>query len=182
VDALFVRTSVLGSDSVELSLTAQQTFAHRFDPDSVRYYYALRGSTGDTLASDTIPRAAAGRFLDAVDSAARLARASASAGGAKGERPVKFDKDARMLRTRGLAQYPDSLRLAGIEGVVLVQFIVGKDGRVERGSEQILACSHDAFRDAVLTALPDLRYEPAILGGRPARQVVQQPFAFAPSR
>jgi TonB family protein len=74
------------------------------------------------------------------------------------------------------------LRRVGIEGFVLVQFIVGKDGRVEPGSEQILAYSHDAFRAAVLSSLPNLRYEPALLNGRPTRQLVQQPFNFGPGQ
>jgi periplasmic protein TonB len=46
----------------------------------------------------------------------------------------------------------------------------------------VLRASHDAFGQAVRTALPRMRFLPAEIGGRKVRMLVQQPFAFALNR
>ena len=79
-------------------------------------------------------------------------------------------------------RYPDLLRLAGVEGEVLVQFIVGPDGKADVGSFKVLKASHELFADAVRAALPQMRFEPALVGGRAVRQLVQQPFTFSITR
>jgi periplasmic protein TonB len=78
--------------------------------------------------------------------------------------------------------YPDMLRSAGVEGQVLVQFIVDTIGRAEAGSITVLSTTHDLFAQAVRTAVPRMRFRPAEIGGRPVRQLVQQPFGFSLSR
>lgn len=79
-------------------------------------------------------------------------------------------------------RFPDVLRQAGVEGEVLAQFVVDTSGRAEVGSYKVLKTSHELFGNAVKTALPGMRYTPAKVGGRPVRQVVQQPFTFAIAR
>ena len=71
------------------------------------------------------------------------------------------------------------LKSSGVEGEALVQFIVDTTGRAELGSFKVLRASHDAFGQAVRTALPRMRFLPAEIGGRKVRMLVQQPFAFA---
>jgi protein TonB len=61
---------------------------------------------------------------------------------------------------------------------VLVQFVVDTTGRAEVSSLRFLAYSDRGFARAVYDALPQLRFEPAELGGRKVRQLVQQPFTF----
>jgi protein TonB len=75
-------------------------------------------------------------------------------------------------------RYPDVLRLGGVEGEVLVQFVVGADGRADIGSLKILKQSHEPFTQSVRNALPMMRFIPAKVGGKPVRQLVQQPFTF----
>jgi TonB family protein len=76
-------------------------------------------------------------------------------------------------------RYPDLLRQAGVQGEVLVQFVVGPDGRADVGSFKVLKSSHELFTSAVRAALPQMRFSPALVGGRPVRQMVQQPFTFS---
>jgi protein TonB len=68
--------------------------------------------------------------------------------------------------------------MAGVEGQVLVQFVVDTTGRAERVSLKVLKSSHESFSNAVREALSCMRYLPAEVGGRRVRQLVQQPFAF----
>ena len=75
-------------------------------------------------------------------------------------------------------RYPDILRSAGVEGEVLGQFEVDTLGRVVASSFRVLRKSHDLFEAAVRSALPNMRFYPAEIGGRKVRQLVQQPFTF----
>lgn len=75
--------------------------------------------------------------------------------------------------------YPDHMRQAGIEGLVLAQFVVDTSGRVEKGSFTVLESTHVGFTDAVRNVLPKLRFVPATIGSRKVRILVQQPFSFS---
>ena len=74
--------------------------------------------------------------------------------------------------------YPRQMRLANVEGEVLVRFVVDTLGRVEPGSIAILSATHQLFGDAVREWLGRTRYEPAQLSGKPVRQLVQQQVGF----
>lgn len=74
--------------------------------------------------------------------------------------------------------YPELLRLAGVSGRVLVQYVVDTLGRVEPKSVRILDSSNELFTLAVKDVLPRLRFLPAEVGSRRVRMVVQQPFTF----
>ena len=82
----------------------------------------------------------------------------------------------------GAIRYPDLLRQAGVEGEVLVQFVVGPDGGADVGSLKVLRETHELFTQAVRNALPQMRFNPARVGGKAVRQLVQQPFTFSVSR
>jgi len=79
-------------------------------------------------------------------------------------------------------RYPDLLRQAGVEGEVLVQFVVRADGRADVGSLKILKQSHELFGKAVRAALPQMEFTPALVGGKPVSQLVQSPFTFSLSK
>jgi TonB family protein len=76
-------------------------------------------------------------------------------------------------------RYPDLLRIAGVEGEVLAQFVVNPDGTVDVGTFKVLKSSHDLFTNSVRMALPNMRFEPALVGGRAVRQLVQSPFTYS---
>ena len=79
----------------------------------------------------------------------------------------------------GVPRYPDILRSAGVEGEVLAQFVVDTTGRVELNTYKTIRKSHDLFEAALRSALPNMRFLPAEVGGRKVKQLVQQPFVFA---
>jgi protein TonB len=82
----------------------------------------------------------------------------------------------------GQPRYPDALRLAGVNGEVLAQFIVGPDGRADVESFKVLKSSNDLFTQSVRNALSQMRFKPALVGGKAVRQLVQQPFTFTISQ
>lgn len=78
------------------------------------------------------------------------------------------------------AKYPDVLRSAKVEGMVLAQFVVDTAGRYEEGTFKVLKSSHELFTQAMRDALPQMRFTPAEVGGVKVRQLVQQPITFSP--
>ena len=76
-------------------------------------------------------------------------------------------------------RYPQGLMEAGVEGEVLLQGVIGPDGRLLLPSLRVLRSSHPAFVVAVLAAAPDFRYVPGRVAGCPVPMRVQQPFVFA---
>lgn len=78
--------------------------------------------------------------------------------------------------------YPESLRSAGIEGRVLVEFVVDERGQPVQGSIRVVQSDNDLFADAVRVALGRLRFTPAEVGGKKVSQLVQMPFVFTLNR
>jgi protein TonB len=79
-------------------------------------------------------------------------------------------------------RYPTALARAGVEGEVIMRFVVDTAGRVERGSIRLVRGTHVLFERAVSEVLPLLRFQPAEAGGARVRQAVEQPFRFELSR
>jgi protein TonB len=75
-------------------------------------------------------------------------------------------------------RYPESLKSVGVQGTVVMRFIVGADGKVEPGSIEAVSSPHKLFSDAVRTALLNMRFRAAEAGGQKVRQLVEQPFIF----
>ncbi|MDQ3951072.1 MAG: TonB family protein [Gemmatimonadota bacterium] len=110
-----------------------------------------------------------------VEGRSKGALGSGSSGRAYSENQV----ERAVVPTRAPApRYPDALRSVSVQGEVIVQYIVDARGRVEPGSIKVLSAAHQLFADAVRRALLDARYRPAEVGGRPVRQLVEQPFIF----
>jgi protein TonB len=78
--------------------------------------------------------------------------------------------------------YPEALRSAGIEGKVLVEFVVDERGQPVQGSVRVVQSDNDLFADAVRAALGRLRFTPAEVGGKKVSQLVQMPFVFTLNR
>ena len=74
-------------------------------------------------------------------------------------------------------RYPEALRRAGVPGLVLLEYVVGSDGRVDERSVRA-ASSNLAFQLAALEALRDARFEPARRGGQPTAVLVRQTIRF----
>jgi periplasmic protein TonB len=78
--------------------------------------------------------------------------------------------------------YPEALRSAGIEGKVVVEFVVDERGQPVQGSVRVVQSDNDLFADAVRVALGRLRFTPAEVGGKKVSQLVQMPFVFTLNR
>jgi hypothetical protein len=70
------------------------------------------------------------------------------------------------------------MRFADVEGTARFQFVVDTLGRVELPSVRELERTRGAFGLAVRSALPRMRFTPALVGGRPVRQLVEFPIVF----
>jgi TonB family protein len=79
-------------------------------------------------------------------------------------------------------RYPSEMRAAQISGEVLAQFVVDVDGRAEMSSFKVLKSTHDLFTNAVMSALPQMQFNAAEVGGHKVRQLVQMPFSFSLTR
>jgi TonB family protein len=79
-------------------------------------------------------------------------------------------------------RYPQALRMAGVTGEVLLQFVVDQSGRPVPGTYRIVSASHAEFAAALLEVLPTHRFTPARVGDCPVMQLVQAPFSFNLSR
>ena len=103
---------------------------------------------------------------------------------APGTAYMEFQVESPVTPAAGTSapRYPDALRKAGVEGEVLASFVVGETGQVEPGSLEVLKSSDDLFTQAVARALPQMRFNPARVGGKAVRQIVQQPFTFSLGR
>ena len=102
-----------------------------------------------------------------------------AAPGAGVHMPGGVDRIAAPRSGNGAPDYPRSLRTAGVEGSVLVTFVVDTTGRAEPGSITVVSSTHPLFADAVRQWLGRTRYAPAEIRGIRVRQLVQQDVGFA---
>jgi TonB family protein len=75
-------------------------------------------------------------------------------------------------------RYPESLRAAGVEAEVNVQFVVDSTGQVNEPSIEFRSHVHQLFMDAIRASLRRARFFPARLAGNVVPQLVQQRFRF----
>lgn len=74
--------------------------------------------------------------------------------------------------------YPPQLIAKGVEGMVQAMYVVDTTGRVDTTSIEVVASDDPQFTRSVREALDHMRFRPALRGGRPVRQRVQQKFRF----
>ena len=77
--------------------------------------------------------------------------------------------------------YPDVLRTAKIEGMVLMSFVVDTTGKIDMPSALVLKAPDERFLPTVIAALPEMRFTPAKIDGRRVKQLVSQPYYFQSS-
>jgi protein TonB len=78
--------------------------------------------------------------------------------------------------------YPAMLQQAGIEGRVLLEFVIDTLGRAERGSIRTISTSHPLFEAPAKASVPTCRFRPGKIQGRSVRVRVQQPINFTMQR
>jgi TonB family protein len=75
-------------------------------------------------------------------------------------------------------EYPKTLAERSVEGMVSMRFVVDSTGRVDMSTVRVVNTTHRLFAQAVITAMPKMKYRPASIAGRPVRLLVQQSFSF----
>lgn len=90
----------------------------------------------------------------------------------------QVEKPVAQIPGTGAPRYPDALRSSGVEGEVQAQFVVNEDGKAEVSTFKVLKATNDLFANAVRTALPNMRFYAAEVGGHKVKQLVQQSFQF----
>ena len=87
-----------------------------------------------------------------------------------------------MLQDSPKPKYPSVLESSGIAGEVQAQFVVRSDGKADMDTFKVLKSSNELFTQAVKNVLPRMHFSPAMIGGKPVNQLVQQSFQFAVPR
>lgn len=90
----------------------------------------------------------------------------------------QVEKPVQQIPGTGAPRYPDALRSSGVEGEVQAQFVVSEDGRADVSTFKVLKATNDLFASAVRSALPNMRFYAAEVGGKKVKQLVQQSFQF----
>jgi protein TonB len=87
------------------------------------------------------------------------------------------DLPVRALIDRAPA-YPETLRAAGIDGMVRVQFVVDTTGRAELSTVRVIESTHELFTRSVLASLRQARFTPGEVSGRRVRTLVERAYRF----
>ena len=104
--------------------------------------------------------------------------------GSSGAVPFRADQVEKQVGVipGNMPRYPEVLRTSGVEGQVIVEFVVDERGRAEEGSLRFVRSDNPLFEEAVRVALRRMRFTPGEVGGVKVRQLVQMPFVFTLSR
>jgi protein TonB len=90
----------------------------------------------------------------------------------------QVEKPASLIAGPNTPRYPEMLKAAGIEGEVVVSFVVDTTGRIDLSRLSVIRSTQTLFEAAVRAALPRMRFLPAEVSGHKVRQQVQLPFTF----
>lgn len=146
------------------------------------FVFVLSGLTGKELGSADIPGGAV-VIMGVSDAAGNVAPTVAPAGPTRvSDNQTYFEfqveKTAQPVAGNPSPRYPDMLRTANVEGEVLAQFVLNTDGTPDMSTFKVLKSTHDLFTASVMSALPNMRFYPASVGGKVVKQVIQMPFQF----
>ncbi len=75
-------------------------------------------------------------------------------------------------------RYPEMLRQAGIEGSVILEFVIDTTGNVEPNSVKVQAATNRAFEGPAREVILRSRYRPGRVRGTAVRVLVQQSISF----
>jgi RNA polymerase sigma factor (sigma-70 family) len=104
--------------------------------------------------------------------------AKTAASGTSGTKAVRLMELDRMpvAKIRKAAGYPASLQAAGIDGSVVVSFVIDSAGKVQ--NVRALESTHQAFEEKALDAVREWQFEPGLKGGRLVNTNVSQKLEF----
>ena len=130
--------------------------------------YAAMASAGLDFGVDSL----VGGIVQAIGSA--FARPEANGA----YRVEVVDRQVHPRRGNPVPEYPRQLLRREIEAAYQITFVVDSTGRVDRESVRFPDDAHPLFVASIRRALYKSRYDPAMIGGRPVAQLVEQQFMF----
>jgi protein TonB len=95
---------------------------------------------------------------------------------------VVEERPEQIAGTCILPRYPEILRQAGIEGRVMIEFIIDTLGRAERPSMRVINSFHNLAEAPAKETVQSCRFRPGRIQGRAVRVRVQIPINFSISR
>ena len=95
--------------------------------------------------------------------------------------PADVDQPPAVL-SGATTSFPDLLRLAGIEGRVVVQARIEANGRADSGSIAVVQSPHPALAQSAKSAVLRSRFRPAQARGQPVAAVVHVVYDFTTTR
>jgi protein TonB len=119
-----------------------------------------------------------------LPSAARAQDPRTAASAAEGEQTF-FDfqvEQAVRVKSARTPVYPDRLRSNGVEGQVLVQFVVDERGLAQMSTFKVLKSTDNELTQSVMRAVSASSFYPAEIQGKKVKQLVQQPYKFNAGR
>jgi len=91
---------------------------------------------------------------------------------------IEVDSVATRSELSVAPAFPASMLKQGIEGIVIVRFVVDTTGLADSATLEPVSFSQAEFLASVTEALPHMRFRSARIGRRRVRQLVEQSFAF----
>ena len=90
------------------------------------------------------------------------------------------DVDTRPERLSGpLPRYPATLRQAGVEGTVMIEFVITPDGTVDSSSVAVVQSTNRAFEGPAKDVISRSIYSPGEVNGAPVSTLVSQQIGFS---
>jgi protein TonB len=86
------------------------------------------------------------------------------------------DEPHEVQQLEKLIVYPEVARRSGLEGKVVVQALIGKDGSVEK--VDVLKADYDLFKDAAVDAMKKAKFTPARQNGTPLKVWITRTINF----
>jgi TonB family protein len=89
-----------------------------------------------------------------------------------------LDASPAMITCPQLLPYPDSLRRAGTEGTVVLEFVVEVDGKAVPSSIRVLTSTHEGFESPAIEMIGGCLFQPGKKGDQPVRVLTRMPINF----
>jgi TonB family protein len=118
------------------------------------------------------------RILDSIEAVSRRAPPPRQGPDPLAERFSPVTEPASMQPLHQLALYPPGEEVARREGVVLLRFVIGVDGKVDFSTMKVIHSTAPPYLESVLAGLRNYQFNPASFRGQLVRQQVVFPFTF----
>lgn len=85
--------------------------------------------------------------------------------------PLRVDEDVKLPRfiSQVFPEYPEKARWSGVQGTVVVDYVIGKDGKVRQVT--VITEKHPLLAKAAVEAIRRWRFRPTVVNGEPVEVV-----------